>query len=623
MKTITTAPKKLAVIVALSVAVSACGNEEATQVTKPQPLKSAVETQIPKTKDDALAFINNAEKELAQLSIEANRAEWIYSNFITEDTASLAASVGEKVTAASVKLATEASQYAHLKLDPINARKLDKLRSSLVLPAPLDPVKNAELASISADLNGLYGKGKLCREDGKCLTLPELSAIMAKSKDPQELLSVWQGWREISKPMRPLFKREVELANEGAKDLGYENLSELWRSQYDMDPDAFSTELDRLWGQVKPLYDSLHCYVRGELNEEYGDEIAPNQGTIPAHLLGNMWAQSWGNIYETVAPENGDPGYDVTQLLAEHQYDEKKMVKQAEGFFTSLGFEPLPETFWTRSLFIQPQDRDVVCHASAWDLDNADDIRIKMCIQKTAEEFTVIHHELGHNFYQRAYKNQPFIFKNSANDGFHEAIGDVVALSITPKYLKRIGLLEQVPDASKDIGLLMKQALDKVAFLPFGLMIDQWRWKVFSGEISPEQYNQAWWELREKYQGVSAPVARSETDFDPGAKYHVPGNVPYTRYFLAHILQFQFHKSLCDIAGDTGPVHRCSIYGNKEAGAKLNTMLEMGASQPWPEALATVTGTKEMDAKAVLDYFEPLQKWLDEQNTVANRQCGW
>lgn len=623
MKTITTAPKKLAVIVALSVAVSACGNEEATQGTKPQPVKSAVETQMPKTKDDALAFINNAEKELAQLSIEANRAEWIYSNFITEDTASLAASVGEKVTAASVKLATEASQYAHLKLDPINARKLDKLRSSLVLPAPLDPVKNAELASISADLNGLYGKGKLCREDGKCLTLPELSAIMAKSKDPQELLSVWQGWREISKPMRPLFKREVELANEGAKDLGYENLSELWRSQYDMDPDAFSTELDRLWGQVKPLYDSLHCYVRGELNEEYGDEIAPNQGTIPAHLLGNMWAQSWGNIYETVAPENGDPGYDVTQLLAEHQYDEKKMVKQAEGFFTSLGFEPLPETFWTRSLFIQPQDRDVVCHASAWDLDNADDIRIKMCIQKTAEEFTVIHHELGHNFYQRAYKNQPFIFKNSANDGFHEAIGDVVALSITPKYLKRIGLLEQVPDASKDIGLLMKQALDKVAFLPFGLMIDQWRWKVFSGEISPEQYNQAWWELREKYQGVSAPVARSESDFDPGAKYHVPGNVPYTRYFLAHILQFQFHKSLCDIAGDTGPVHRCSIYGNKEAGAKLNTMLEMGASQPWPEALATVTGTKEMDAKAVLDYFEPLQKWLDEQNTVANRQCGW
>ncbi|WP_445781270.1 M2 family metallopeptidase, partial [Shewanella sp.] len=338
---------------------------------------------------------------------------------------------------------------------------------------------------------------------------------------------------------------------------------------------------------------------------------------------GNMWAQQWGTIYNTVAPEDADPGYNVTELLAKNGYDEIKMVKQAEGFFTSLGFDALPDTFWSRSLFVQPQDRDVVCHASAWDLDNLDDIRIKMCIQKNAEDFTVIHHELGHNFYQRAYKNQPFIFKNSANDGFHEAIGDTIALSITPKYLQQIGLLDTVPDASKDIGLLLKQALDKIAFMPFGLMIDQWRWQVFNGTIKPEQYNQAWWDLREKYQGVKAPIARSEADFDPGAKYHVPGNVPYTRYFLAHVLQFQFHKALCDIAGDTGPVHRCSIYGNKAAGAKLNEMLEMGASQPWPEALNVVTGTKQMDAKAVLDYFAPLKVWLDEKNTEANRQCGW
>lgn len=336
-----------------------------------------------------------------------------------------------------------------------------------------------------------------------------------------------------------------------------------------------------------------------------------------------MWAQQWGNVYDMVAPQDADPGYDVTELLAKQGYDEHQMVKQAEGFFTSLGFDALPETFWSRSLFLQPKDRDVVCHASAWDLNNLDDIRIKMCIQKTAEDFTVIHHELGHNFYQRAYKEQPFIFKNSANDGFHEAIGDTVALSITPNYLKQIGLLQEVPDASKDIGLLLRQALDKVAFLPFGLMIDQWRWKVFSGEITPAQYNQAWWELREKYQGVKAPIARSEADFDPGAKYHVPGNVPYTRYFLAHILQFQFHKALCDIAGDKGPVHRCSIYGNKDAGAKLNAMLEMGQSKPWPEALEVVTGSQNMDASAVLDYFAPLKVWLDKQNKQANRQCGW
>ena len=612
---------KIALTVALALGLTAC-NDAQSKTDKTATAEAAVINTAP-DKAQAIAFINDAEAKMAELSIESNRAEWIYSNFITDDTAALSAAVGEKVSAASVKFATEAAKYANVQLDPVNARKLNILRSALVLPAPLDPAKNTELAQISSELNGLYGKGKYCFADGKCMTQPELSSLMAESRDPVKLLEAWKGWREIAKPMRPLFQREVELANEGAKDLGYANLSELWRSQYDMKPDDFSQELDRLWGQVKPLYESLHCYVRGELNKEYGDTVAPTTGPIPAHLLGNMWAQQWGNVYDLVAPDNADPGYDVTELLAKKGYDEHKMVKQAEGFFTSLGFAPLPESFWARSLFVQPKDRDVVCHASAWDLDNLDDIRIKMCIQKTAEDFSVIHHELGHNFYQRAYKQQPFLFKNSANDGFHEAIGDTIALSITPSYLKQIGLLEEVPDASKDIGLLLKQALDKIAFLPFGLMIDQWRWKVFSGEITPAQYNQAWWDLREKYQGVKAPTERSEADFDPGAKYHVPGNVPYTRYFLAHILQFQFHQALCETAGDKGPVHRCSIYGNQAAGEKLNKMLELGLSKPWPEALKEVTGKETMDAKAVLDYFAPLKTWLDEQNTTANRQCGW
>jgi len=612
---------KIALTVALALGLTAC-NDAQSKTDKTATAEAAVINTAP-DKAQAIAFINDAEAKMAELSIESNRAEWIYSNFITDDTAAQSAAVGEKVSAASVKFATEAAKYANVQLDPVNARKLNILRSALILPAPLDPAKNAELAQISSELNGLYGKGKYCFADGKCMTQPELSSLMAESRDPAILLEAWKGWREIAKPMRPLFQREVELANEGAKDLGYANLSELWRSQYDMKPDDFSQELDRLWGQVKPLYESLHCYVRGELNKEYGDTVAPTTGPIPAHLLGNMWAQQWGNVYDLVAPDNADPGYDVTELLAKKGYDEHKMVKQAEGFFTSLGFAPLPESFWARSLFVQPKDRDVVCHASAWDLDNLDDIRIKMCIQKTAEDFSVIHHELGHNFYQRAYKQQPFLFKNSANDGFHEAIGDTIALSITPSYLKQIGLLEEVPDTSKDIGLLLKQALDKIAFLPFGLMIDQWRWKVFSGEITPAQYNQAWWDLREKYQGVKAPTERSEADFDPGAKYHVPGNVPYTRYFLAHILQFQFHQALCETAGDKGPVHRCSIYGNQAAGEKLNKMLELGLSKPWPEALKEVTGKETMDAKAVLDYFAPLKTWLDEQNTTANRQCGW
>ncbi|MEG3759391.1 M2 family metallopeptidase [Pseudoalteromonas carrageenovora] len=604
-----------ALVVASTLALSACD----AQVT----LDTSDSSQATKTvtAKDANAFIAKTEQELSALYLESSRAEWIYANFITHDTSALSAEVNRKMTETVVRLANQAAQFDELELDYDARRKLNKLKLALTLPAPQDAEKTAQLSQIVAELGGLYGKGKYCKDDSSCLSLGDMTAKMATSRDYNELLDLWQGWRQISKPMRPLYEQQVALTNEGAKELGYADTGAMWRSKYDMPADDFTKELDRIWGQVKPLYNSLHCHVRAKLGEKYGTDKVVQDEPIPAHLLGNMWAQAWGNIYDVVAPENADPGYDVTELLAKNNYDELKMVKGAETFFTSMGFEPLPETFYERSLFIKPKDRDVQCHASAWNIDSKDDLRIKMCIQRTGEEFSVIHHELGHNFYQRAYNKQPLFYQESANDGFHEAIGDTIALSVTPGYLKEIGLLEQVPDESKDIGLLMKMALDKVAFVPFSLMVDQWRWQVFSGQVKPQDYNKAWWELREKYQGVQAPIARSEDDFDPGAKYHVPGNTPYTRYFLAHILQFEFHRSLCEIAGNDKAIHRCSIYNSKEAGDKLNTMLEMGSSRPWQEALEAVTGKPQMDATAMLDYFAPLQRYLDEQNK--GRNCGW
>src|SRR4029453_4925564 len=421
-------------------------------------------------------------------------------------------------------------------------------------------------------------------------------------------------------PIKPLFQRYVELANKGAKELGYKDAGAMWRSKYDMLPDAFAKEVDRLWEQVRPLYVSLHAYVRWKLREKYGD-VVPADGPIPAHLLGNMWAQTWDNVYPLVAPKDADPGYDLTQILKGRNTDPQQMVRYGEGFFTSLGFDPLPKTFWERSMFRKPKDREVVCHASAWDIDYVDDLRIKMCIDITAEDFVTIHHELGHNYYQRAYADQPPLFRDSANDGFHEAIGDTIALSVTPEYLVKGGLLDKPPDASGDIGLLLQQALEKLAFLPFGLVVDQWRWQVFDGSIPPDRYNAAWWELRERYQGVRAPSARGEEFFDPGAKYNVPANTPYARYFLASVLQFQFHPALSKTAGCTTPLHRCSIYGSKEAGQRLNATLALGASKTWQEALATLTGQKEMDAGRVADYFAPLKIWLDEQNQ--GQKVGW
>jgi len=574
------------------------------------------------TPESAVEFILKAEAELETLGQRAERMGWVYSNFITADTEKLAALANREFTARQVELAGAAAQFNDVPgIDVDTRRKLDMLRSGIVIPAPSDAAKTAEQSEIGAKMSSIYGKGEYCYADGKCLDLGQLSDIMAESRDPDALLEAWNGWREISPPMRDLYARQVELANEGAAELGFADLGTMWRSAYDMPPEDFPAELDRLWAEVKPLYDALHCHVRAKLGEQYGTDLVPQDGPIPAHLLGNMWAQDWSNIYPLVAPEQTTAGYDLSAILKARDFDAIDMVKTGEAFFSSLGFAELPDTFWDRSLFVKPRDRDVVCHASAWDVDEQDDLRIKMCIKINAEDFKTIHHELGHNYYQRAYKNETYLYRGSANDGFHEAVGDTIALSITPGYLQKIGLLETIPDASADIPLLMKRALEGIAFLPFGLMVDQWRWQVFAGKVGPEGYNDLWWQLREKYQGVKAPNERPTDAFDPGAKYHIPANTPYARYFLARILQFQFHRSLCEISGYKGPVNRCSIYGNKEAGERLNAMLEMGRSKPWPVALEALTGEPDMDATAILDYFAPLKAWLDEQNE--GRQCGW
>jgi peptidyl-dipeptidase A len=575
----------------------------------------------PATPEEAKKFITDAEARLFDLTNEAGRAAWVQSNFITDDTEALAALANERQIAAGVEFAKEATRFDNVTLPPDMARKLKLLKLSLTLAAPSNAKEREEMTRIAASLEGAYGKGKYCAEKNKCLDLQEITKIMANSRDPKELLDVWKGWRTISPPLRKDYSRLVELANKGARELGFKDTGAMWRSKYDMEPDAFAKELDRLWEQVRPLYLSLHAYTRNKLREKYGDTVVPATGPIPAHLLGNVWAQDWSNIYPLLAPKDADPGFDLTEILKQRNTDALQMVRYGEGFFKSLGFAPLPQSFWERSLFVKPRDREVVCHASAWDVDNVNDLRIKMCIDITNEDFSTIHHELGHNFYQRAYNTQPFLFRDSANDGFHEAVGDTIALSVTPEYLVKLGLLKQAPETSKDIGLLLHKALEKVAFLPFGLMIDQWRWKVFSGEVTPANYNQVWWQLTQKYQGVAPPTDGSEQDFDPAAKYHVAANVPYMRYFLADILQFQFHRALAKTAGCTEPLNRCSIYDSKEAGTKLNQMLAMGASRPWPEALEALTGQKQMDATAIVDYFAPLKKWLDEQNK--GKPVGW
>ncbi len=571
------------------------------------------------TAADAEKFIAEAEKRYSDVGIKAGRASWVQSNFITYDTELLSAEAQDNLVATLKELNNEARKFDGMQLPPDVARKL-KLLKLAVPPAPSNPAEREELTKLTVKMESDYGKFEYCPEQGgadaakkKCQSLGDLETIMAQSRNAEELKNAWAGWHKVSPPYRKDYARFVELANKGAREMGFQDAGAMWRSNYDMPPDEFAKEMERLWIQVKPLYDSLHTYVRAKLRQKYGD-VVPASGPIPAHLLGNMWSQTWGNIYDIAKPPSGAPTYDLTKILESRKTDAKQMVRYGEGFFTSIGFDLLPQTFWERSLFTKPQDRAVVCHASAWDIDNQKDVRLKMCIKINDEDFQTVHHELGHNYYQMAYAPKPPLYQNSANDGFHEAIGDAIALSVTPEYLKKIGLISTVPPESADIGLLMRLALDKVAFLPFGYLVDQWRWKVFSGEIGPGDYNKAWWELREKYQNIAPPTQRGENDFDAGAKYHVAANVPYARYFLADILQFQFHRAMCREAGYKGPLNRCSIYGNKQVGEKLKKMLEMGQSRPWPEALKALTGEEKMDATAIIDYFAPLKAWLDEQN---------
>ena len=570
-------------------------------------------------------FLKEANETTLRLGTVAGTAGWIYSTNITRDTEDLNARTNELAIDAGKRLAKEAAKYDAAQVTAEERRQLNLLKLSLEVVTPSDAKEAEELTRIGSGLEAAYGKGKWCKDPSKpdgCMDIEKITEILAKSRNEKEIREAWEGWHTISVPMRKDYTRFVELANKGAKELGFADTGAMWRLKYDMPAEDFTKEVDRLWDQVRPLYVSLHAYVRMKLHEKYGASV-PAEGPIPAHLLGNIWAQEWGNVLDLVSPGTADAGFSLTKVLAQRKTSATDMVKMGERFYTSLGFAPLPATFWERSLFVKPRDREVVCHASAWDIDYAEDLRIKMCIDATEEDFSTIHHELGHNFYQRAYDRQPVLFRDSANQAFHEAIGDTIALSVTPEYLVKIGLLDKAPDASRDIGLLLARAMDKVAFLPFGLVIDQWRWDVFNGKITAADYNKAWWDRRLKYQGVAPPSPRGEEFFDPGAKYHVPANYSYTRYFLAHILQFQFHRELSKIAGCTSPLHRCSIYDSKAAGAKLDAMLKMGTSRPWPEALEAMTGSRQMDATAIIDYFAPLKAWLDEQVAKGNSKAGW
>lgn len=638
----------LALAVAASLTLAGCNRTASPDAGAPAAGSTA---QDGETADQFIARVN---EELRTLMPELTASQWLSATYINDDSQLLAAKYNERHLAQLNDWIEQARRFEGQQMTAETARAINLLKLGASMPPPRNPEHLAELTRIASKMEGTYGAGQYCTGEGEarsCRQLGQLEDVLRSSRDYDAQLDAWQGWHTIAQPMRADYTRFVELVNEGARDLGFADAGEAWRSGYDMPPAELAAETDRLWGQVKPLYEQLHCYTRARLDARYPGHGTVNGGLLPAHLMGNMWQQDWGNLWDVLQPYPDAGSLDVTgaleknyqSLLNEQMVKEnalidtdrraeiaqaallenaRRMNQRAEDFYVSLGMPKLPESFWTKTQFIKPRDRDVVCHASAWDMNMAGDVRTKMCTKPNEEDFTTIYHELGHVYYYLAYNGRPPLFQNGAHDGFHEAIGDTIVLSMTPQYLQSIGLVgEQQQTQESLVNSQMRMALAKVSFLPFGLMIDRWRWGVFDGSITPENYNSAWWSLKAQYQGVAPATARGEEFFDAGAKYHVPGNTPYTRYFLSHVLQFQFYKALCDASGHTGPLYECSFYGNKAAGEKFWAMLEKGNSQPWQQTLKELTGGEQMDAAPVLEYFAPLQDWLTQQNE--GRTCGW
>ncbi|EDM06349.1 angiotensin I converting enzyme (peptidyl-dipeptidase A) 1, isoform CRA_b [Rattus norvegicus] len=578
----------------------------------------------------AQLFADSYNSSAEVVMFQSTAASWAHDTNITEENARLqeeAALINQEFAEVWGKKAKELYESIWQNFTDQKLRRIIGSVQTLG-PANLPLTQRLQYNSLLSNMSRIYSTGKVCfpNKTATCWSLdPELTNILASSRNYAKVLFAWEGWHDaVGIPLRPLYQDFTALSNEAYRQDGFSDTGAYWRSWYESP--SFEESLEHLYHQVEPLYLNLHAFVRRALHRRYGDKYINLRGPIPAHLLGDMWAQSWENIYDMVVPFPDKPNLDVTSTMVQKGWNATHMFRVAEEFFTSLGLSPMPPEFWAESMLEKPADgREVVCHASAWDFYNRKDFRIKQCTRVTMDQLSTVHHEMGHVQYYLQYKDLHVSLRRGANPGFHEAIGDVLALSVsTPAHLHKIGLLDRVAnDIESDINYLLKMALEKIAFLPFGYLVDQWRWGVFSGRTPPSRYNYDWWYLRTKYQGICPPVARNETHFDAGAKFHIPSVTPYIRYFVSFVLQFQFHQALCKEAGHQGPLHQCDIYQSTKAGAKLQQVLQAGCSRPWQEVLKDLVGSDALDASALMEYFQPVSQWLQEQNQRNGEVLGW
>ncbi len=586
-------------------------------------LAAAGATPAPGPLETPAAFIVRAEQELTLADAANQRAQWVNQTNLNEDTNWLAARASERFTAVQMNLARTAATYRSRDIDPIIARKLALLAVAVRSPAPPSSDQAGQWADLRTRLVARYNQQRVVDGERMLGSYGEVRHAMETTRDPEALLHLWHEWHAVGHDLEDDYARYVALSRQGAQSLGFHDVGELWRSVYDMSPTEMAADTERLWAEIRPLYAALHCHTRAALSKAYGAGVQAPAGPIRIELTRNPMGMYWVGAYDLLATGLPTPGYDLDHLLESHPSSGEALAHYADRFWTSTGLPAMPASFWTRSLFDKPSDRTVACSGSAAIVGDPTDVRLKMCVGNNALDFSTVHHEVGHAVYALAYQEQPYLFRGAANDAFHEAVADLGALSITPAYLQAIGIITpaEALGADQDLGLLLRMALQRVTFLPFSLIVDRWRWQVYAGAVPPAQYDATWWSLVAQYQGLMPGETRPEGSFDIAALPHITSDISYIRYFYAYLIEFQLFKAACDAAGWTGPLHRCSLYGNAAAGAHLRPMLAMGASRPGADALEAGTGARRVSAEGLLAYFAPLRAYLDAQNQ--ERQCGW
>uniref|UniRef100_UPI0039BD93C6 Angiotensin-converting enzyme 2 n=1 Tax=Homo sapiens TaxID=9606 RepID=UPI0039BD93C6 len=584
--------------------------------------------------EQAKTFLDKFNHEAEDLFYQSSLASWNYNTNITEENVQNMNNAGDKWSAFLKEQSTLAQMYPLQEIQNLTVKlQLQALQQNG--SSVLSEDKSKRLNTILNTMSTIYSTGKVCNPDNpqECLLLePGLNEIMANSLDYNERLWAWESWRsEVGKQLRPLYEEYVVLKNEMARANHYEDYGDYWRGDYEVNGvDGYDysrgqliEDVEHTFEEIKPLYEHLHAYVRAKLMNAYPSYISPI-GCLPAHLLGDMWGRFWTNLYSLTVPFGQKPNIDVTDAMVDQAWDAQRIFKEAEKFFVSVGLPNMTQGFWENSMLTDPGNvQKAVCHPTAWDLGKGD-FRILMCTKVTMDDFLTAHHEMGHIQYDMAYAAQPFLLRNGANEGFHEAVGEIMSLSAaTPKHLKSIGLLS--PDFQEDneteINFLLKQALTIVGTLPFTYMLEKWRWMVFKGEIPKDQWMKKWWEMKREIVGVVEPVPHDETYCDPASLFHVSNDYSFIRYYTRTLYQFQFQEALCQAAKHEGPLHKCDISNSTEAGQKLFNMLRLGKSEPWTLALENVVGAKNMNVRPLLNYFEPLFTWLKDQNK--NSFVGW